>query len=94
MVAPIGLIRKAHSDNFFVDGVFLSQVKLTILDTLVSDYSCSQKELSEGLGVTRRQWEAAQHSIAARGSGVKIQAGCGSKLKVGCKVIEEFVTSI
>jgi len=67
------------------------KVKATIIECLVSQNGLTFKDLQEGLGVTKCQWEKAQLALKELASGKKQKAPQGVKMKVDEATVEKFV---
>ena len=67
------------------------KVKATIIESLISNDNLSFKDLEEGLGVTRWQWNQAQLAISESQSGKKAKATRGVALNMDKETVEKFV---
>ena len=66
-------------------------VKATILEGLISNENISLKDVQEGLGVTRSQWNKAKEAIAETKSGNKQKAVHGVAMRMKVETVESFV---
>ena len=67
------------------------KVKATIIEGLVMQHGLTFKDLEEGLGVTRWQWDNVQSAILQFASGKKDKAARGVAMKVDEATVEKFV---
>ena len=67
------------------------RVKATIIEGLISNEKLSFKDLEEGLGVTRWQWNQALLAIAETDSGKKTKATRGVAMNMDKETVEKFV---
>jgi len=67
------------------------KVKATIIEGLVKQHGLTFKDLQEGLGVTRWQWNNAQLALQELASGKKQKAPRGVAMKVDAATVEKFV---
>ena len=67
------------------------KVKATIIEGLVMQYGLTFKDLQEGLGVTRWQWNNAQLAIQEIATGKKEKAARGVAMKVDEATVDKFV---
>ena len=66
-------------------------VKATIIEGLVMNHGLTFKDLQEGLGVTKWQWNKAQLALQEFASGKKEKASRGVAMKVDEATVEKFV---
>ena len=67
------------------------KVKATIIEGLVMQHGLTWKDLQEGLGVTKWQWNKAQLALQECASGKKQKASRGVAMKVDEATVEKFV---
>ena len=67
------------------------KVNATILEGLISNENISFKNLEEGLGVTRWQWNKANEAIAETENGKKQKAVHGVAMRMKVETVESFV---
>ena len=67
------------------------KVKPTIIEGLVMQHGLTFKDLQEGLGVTRWQWNNVQLALQEIASGKQEKAARGVAMKVDEATVEKFV---